>query len=654
MYYINKTISHSIVDFAAEELKKYLRMMMPEGGDVKIAYNPEAKDGFRLGLMQDFDLDVSEARDASLDDILYIDTDECGGVIAGSNPRSVLLAVYEYLRRLGCRWLFPGVDGEFIPMKDITPVKYRHAAAMRYRGNCIEGAVSQKILNDYLDFMPKVGLNTFMLQFRIPEVFYERYFDRSNVKEVRETERVSGENILQWTRLTECEMAKRGIMLHSYGHGFTADPFCPTPTHSGWGESDISIIPEEKRSFVAEIGGNRTFVRGRPNNTNFCMSNPAARREAVKYIASYAESHSNTDFLHIWLADGTNNHCECENCAKMRPSDWYVILMNEVDEELTRRSLDTRIVFIVYVDTSWAPEHEVIKNPNRFTLMLAPITRDYNFTLLGNEEPKTEPYVRNNLSMPKNLAEYLLYFDEWKKNWQGANVLFEYHFWIPMNYDISGIKIARRIYDDAKLYAERGFDGLIECGTQRTFFPNGLAFYTHARTLFDGSLSFDEILRDYFSYAYGDAWESFRDYLLALEEALPYSYFYRAKGGINLYSPEMAEGIKKIETITEDAKALIAANYNSDYRIRTVSVRILEYYNEYARRIGEIAVEKALGNNEGAKKIFDEFLPRYASFEHSLQSYVDMHQTVRVMKQLIDCKSEREACGDGEGRLVIV
>ena len=653
MYYINKTISHSIVDFAAEELKKYLRMMSPEGGDVKIAYNPEAKDGFRLGLMQDLGLDVSEARDTELDDILYIDTDECGGVIAGSNPRSVLLSVYEYLRQLGCRWLFPGVDGEFIPMKDITPIKYRHAATMRYRGNCIEGAVSQQILNDFLDFMPKVGLNTFMLQFRIPEVFYERYFGRSNVDSVREKEQVSGENILQWTRLTECEMAKRGIMLHSYGHGFTADPFCKTPTHSGWGESDISIIPEEKRSFVAEIVGKRAFVRGRPNNTNFCMSNPSARKDAVKYIANYAESHSNTYFLHIWLADGTNNHCECENCAKMRPSDWYVILMNEVDEELTRRSLDTRIVFIVYVDTSWAPEYEVIKNPDRFTLMLAPITRDYNFTLRGDEEPKMEPYVRNHLSMPKNLAEYLLYFDEWKKNWTGANVLFEYHFWLPYNVDISGIRIARRIYDDAKLYGERGFDGLIECGTQRPFFPNGFAFYTHARTLFDGSASFDEILRDYFSTAYGDGWESFRDYLLALEEALPYSYFYRAKSAVNLYSPKMAENLKKIERITEDAKALIAANYNSDYRIRTVSVRVLEYYNEYARRIGEIAREKALGNNDEAKKLFDEYLPRFASLEHSLPDYIDMHQTVRVMKMLVECKSEHED-GCDEGELVIV
>ena len=148
MITVNKITSASPVDYAAEELKKYLRMMMPECGDIKICYNPLAKDGFRLGLMQDFGLDVSDALDTELDDIFYIDCDENGGIIAGDNPRSVLLSVYEYLRQNGCRWLLPGVDGEYIPMKDITPVKYRHKATDRYRGNCIEGAISQKILND--------------------------------------------------------------------------------------------------------------------------------------------------------------------------------------------------------------------------------------------------------------------------------------------------------------------------------------------------------------------------------------------------------------------------------------------------------------------------------------------------------------------------
>ena len=54
MYKIYKITANPVVDFAATELKKYLRMMMPEGGDVEISYNPDAKDGFRLGLMQDF------------------------------------------------------------------------------------------------------------------------------------------------------------------------------------------------------------------------------------------------------------------------------------------------------------------------------------------------------------------------------------------------------------------------------------------------------------------------------------------------------------------------------------------------------------------------------------------------------------------------
>ena len=139
MYRINKISANSPTDYAAEELRKYLRMMMPECGNVEIFYNPDAKDGFRLGLMQDFGLDTSDAEEPDLDDILYIDTDEKGGIIAGDNPRSVLLAVYEYLRRNGCRWLMPGIDGEFIPMQNIVPVKYRHAPTSRYRGWCNEG-----------------------------------------------------------------------------------------------------------------------------------------------------------------------------------------------------------------------------------------------------------------------------------------------------------------------------------------------------------------------------------------------------------------------------------------------------------------------------------------------------------------------------------
>ena len=92
MFVIYKLRADHVVDFAAEELKKYLRMMMPRCGEIDICYDPAATEGFRLGLMEDHGL-VNEAKDPVLDDIVHIETDREGGILAGSNPRSVLFAV---------------------------------------------------------------------------------------------------------------------------------------------------------------------------------------------------------------------------------------------------------------------------------------------------------------------------------------------------------------------------------------------------------------------------------------------------------------------------------------------------------------------------------------------------------------------------------
>ena len=638
MLKINKISSSTTVDFAAEELKKYLRMMMPECGDIRIAYDPEAQDGFRLGLMQDLGLDVSDAEDTELDDILYIDCDTEGGIIAGDNPRSVLLAVYEYLRQNGCRWLYPGIDGEYIPMQDIVPVKYRHKPSQRYRGNCIEGAVSQDILNDFIDFLPKVGLNTFMLQFRIPGAFYYRYYGHNHTSELFPPEDVTDTQVLQWTRLTECEMQRRGIMLHSYGHGFTADPF-GAPESSGWDKFDISVLPEENREFVAMLNGKRDFYGGIPVNTNFCMSNRRARRKVAKYVADYCGNHSNIDYLHIWLADLSNNHCECEECQKKTPSDWYMVLMNETDALLTEKGLGTHIVFIAYVDTSWAPISERINNPDRFTLMIAPITRDYKKTLNGDENPKTTPYVRNKLVMPRDLAEYLAYFDEWKKVWSGASLSFEYHFWVNQHHDLSGIKIAKRIYEDNKLYKARGINGVIECGSQRNVFPNGFAQYVHARSLFDIELTFDEILKDYFSHAYGDDWELFRDYLASLERELPVELLSKIRRRENIYNPELSKRLEGFSEITEKGRELIREHYNSPVRVQTVSVRILEHYTRYAELVVALYAAKASGDSKSAEARFEEFVKEYAVLEPLIGSYTDMSQTVAVISQTLRCET---------------
>ena len=100
MLKIYRLRNDSAIEYAAQELKKYLRMMMPECGEIDIAYEPGAKDGFRLGLLEDFGL-PNEAEDPVLDDIIHVDTHAEGGILAGSNPRSVLFSVYRMLRENG-------------------------------------------------------------------------------------------------------------------------------------------------------------------------------------------------------------------------------------------------------------------------------------------------------------------------------------------------------------------------------------------------------------------------------------------------------------------------------------------------------------------------------------------------------------------------
>lgn len=622
MLFINKISAHSAIDHAAEELRKYLYMMMPEGDGIITRYSDEVC-GFRLGLMSDFGLDTSDVEDVELDDILYIDCDKNGGIIAGSNPRSVLIAVYEFLKQNGCRFIMPGKDGEYIPMKELDPVRLRHKPSMRYRGWCLEGGVSQEIMIESIDFTPKLGMNTVMLEFLVPVSYYRRYYRHTYNEKNRPSEDVSTEQILQWKRECEAEIAKRGLQYHGVGHGWTADPFGIDSSLRGTDGDHDKSLSDYSRQFVAEIGGERHLMHNTPNYTQFCMSNPEAQELFVNYVCDYAEKHSNIDYLHVWLGDVTNNHCECEGCQKKTPSDFYCILLNRVDKELTRRGLSNRIVFIVYTDTTFAPEIERIENPSRFSLMLAPISRSYTKSLTDDGiEYKTRPYVRNKNVYPANLAENLVYFDEWKKAYEGSSFAFEYHFWRHQYYDFSGLKIAKVLSDDVKAYLSRGVNGIIQDGSQRSFFPTPLAFYVYARTMYDSSLSFEELVEECFSLIYGEGWREFYDYLNEYAEVLGYDYLRLDPPSKDEMSAE--ERAARLRGLVARGRELIKANYNCpEVRIRTVAVRLLELHTKYIEVMAKALAVKATGDNKGYKRLIDKAALKIGPEEAKYEKYYD-------------------------------
>ena len=651
MYTINKITSHHVVDYAAEELKKYLRMMMPRCGEIAIKYNPDATDGFRLGVMSDFGLDTSESDDVTLDDILHIDTDKDGGIIAGSNPRSVLLAVYRYLNINGCRWLFPGIDGEFIPAKDIEPTKYHKMADCRYRGQCNEGAEAQHLMVEVIDFMPKIGMNVFMIEFDNPRTYYNRYYVHEANEENREPEPVNELTVLQWKRQCEAEMSKRGLQFHDIGHGWTAESF-GIDTTIGWRKNDNVVVTDEARQYLAMIDGKRDLFKGVGLNTNFCMSNPKARAKVVKKVSDYAEISTNVDYLHVWLADASNNHCECDECRKKTPSDWYVTLMNDIDEELTKRNLDTRVVFICYTDTTWAPKTVFIKNPKRFSLLIAAISRDYSVPVTQNIDTSkiklTEYSERNKIKLPTTVDEYIAHGKKWQECCGVQSFVYEYHYWWPQYRDLGLFSVSRLVHDDVKGYKSNGCNGVVEDASQRSYFPNGFCFFVYASTLYDTSVDFEALKEDYFSRAYGEDWREVAAFFERIGEALDYKYMIQKQASTgDFYNPDMVEKIQSVAKIVDDFEPFVKEHINMPYRAQTVSYRILKRYLQLCKDVAEALALKAQGKEQEARERFDKHRVEIGKHELEMEICFDHNQYLssfnRIFKKIWDGSAGKKA-----------
>lgn len=643
MYQIYTVTSNPVVDFSAQELKKYLRMMMPRCGEITVQYKPDAQDGFRLGLMAELGLDTSEAQDPELDDILHIDTDAQGGIIAGNNPRSVLLAVYKYLTLNGCRWLFPGVDGEFIPIKGIEPVCYHKMADCRYRGQCNEGAESQQAMLETIDFTPKVGMNVYMLEFDIPKIYYDAYYEHRCNDSNREPEPVSSDTVLQWKRACEVEIAKRGLQFHDMGHGWNAESFGISSV-GGWTRDDANPVPEEARQYLALIDGKRDLFRGVALNTNFCMSNAKARSIVTKTVCNYAQLNTHVTYLHVWLADYQMNNCECENCRVKRPSDWYVVLLNEIDEELTRRNLPTRVVFCVYSDTAYEPTCEYIKNPSRFTMLLGAISRSYTYSVEKDPTvPELKPFILNKSARLDSMEEYIVRANLWRNFAPCNSFAYEYHFWKHQFYAPGVLSFAKRLVEDVDSYRANGFDGIVQDGSQRCFFPNGFSFYCYSQKLFDTGVTLEALKEDYFRHAYGDQWQTVLEYLETVDRLMPQRYMeakHTARVANNFYNPAMEQPLLELVSIANAFEERFAAHSRMPNRVQTVAMRLIRRHAQYVQGLAKAMAIKCLGKDAEAKAALEAFLQDFGRYELEMERYYDHYLMTHSMKGIFNSTSE--------------
>ncbi len=573
----------SAIDFAAAELRRCLEAAGVGGS-------------FRLGLFADFPEFAGE--DAS-GDALVIETTEAGGILAGSNPRSVLFAVYAYLGKLGFAWVRPGRDGEVVPrLAALVPVSLRERASYRHRGVCIEGAISAENALDTIDWMPKVGFNAYFIQFRDAFTFFDRWYQHMGNPTLPK-EPFTTEDAAKLTQQMRAEIKRRGLDLHMVGHGWTCEPFgIPGP---GWYQHQ-GEIPESARRMFAEVKGKRELWGGIALNTNLCYGNPEARTIISDAIAAWAAENSDVDIIHFWLADGSNNNCECPLCRDTRPADFYVQMLNEVDAKLTARGLATRIVFLVYVDLLWPPVKETeLRNPDRFILMFAPITRSYSqpFAASGGVASELPPYVRNQLSFPREPAKNLAFLQAWQKLFPCEGFDFDYHFMWDHHRDAGQYAMAEVLHQDAQRLRSIGLDGFVSCQNQRVFFPTGLGMTALGRGLWNRDLTFDQIAADYFAAAFGEGAGQARAYLAATSELID----------PRLIRGEASDAIKqaaafqlgRVPELVAGFAPAVARGLGDPDPARATSWRMLQLHGEFVLLFAAALAAKLAGEDAKAK-----------------------------------------------------
>lgn len=551
------------------------------------------------------------------DDRITIDVEKGKGTIEGSNERAVLIGVYKFFYELGCRFVRPGKDGEILVRRSAENcnVKKIYAPKCRYRGICSEGAISEENVTEMVEWLPKIGMNSYFLQFVDGHLFFEKWYRHKESSSLPPEPYSVAASRRHYADAVEA-IKRCGLIFQSVGHGWTTEPLGYV-TYGDTCSRDEDIQPRHRPLFALK-DGRRGFFDDKPGDTQLCYSNSEARAAVTDGIVAYLRSHPETDMLHFWLADGINNHCECEACKKRLPSEWYVTMLNELDKKLTKERIDTKIVFLIYCDLLFAPRDVTLENSDRFVMMYAPIARNYFQTLYTDENfaaaVSAPPYVRNRNRHPQTGGEYLYYLQEWQKKIRCDSFVFDYHLMtFPYGGEPSFTKISRILYEDMGALEKVGMNGNVSCQLQRIFLPTPLPTYVMAERLFGSNRSFEEIETECLGAAFGEQSGKITEFLHKAET------FYLAACMRGETAAGRADVVEKYEQLLESARA--GLSFTDENKTVDRSLKNLEYFIEMQRLFAAALKRKASGeNNDEEKRALFRFLDER---ELSVQPYED-------------------------------
>ncbi len=621
--------SSKTIQFAANEFARLISLL---DSDVTVTVSTEncEEKVLKIGLFPDEH--IPSVEDSKIDDGIYIDVHNCAGIITGANERSVLIAVYRFFREVGCVFVRPGRSGEYIPKLDSSSlnVKLSETPAYRHRGLCLEGSNCYENVVDLIDWAPKLGFNEYFTQLFRPAWTFRRWYEHYSNPDFTPTP-ISNETIDSFVKDFDEEIELRGMHHQRIGHGWGAKIL--GITSGAWHElNDESEVKPGQERLMAYIDGKRGLFKGSAIDTNLCYSNPEVQDLLVNEVVNYAKDHPENHYVHFWFADTVNNQCECEECKKARPSDHYVTILNKIDEKLAEEGLDTKIVFLIYLDLLWEPEKEVIKNQDRFILLYAPIRRSYSVPIASDDKKEEAPFERNGFVPTPGAGDTLPYLKSWQKMFHGDSFIFDYHYmWDYIN-DPGCYKSVQIMAQDVEDFKKLGLNGLMSCQNQRVFMPNGLGMNIIGQALWTGEEGFNKNAPEYFAAAYGADGAKVSEFLATLSDLFDPTVL---RGETPVKSEKLARQYEKIPGVIDDFIPVIEENLKAAENVQLRSWECLRFYAELCRKLSKVLLAASLGQKEELDRAWSVARDFACKNEMRFQKEFDVFEFILVWESKI-------------------
>src|SRR5690606_24243924 len=144
------------------------------------------------------------------------------------------------------------------------------------------------------------------------------------------------------------------------------------------------------------------------------------------------------------------------------PSDFMVLILNAISQQLDERGLSTRIGFFLYQETWWPPKKESLHQPERFIITFCPIGRDYQTPYDEQASDSDLPdFVYN---QNKRISDIRGIVDSPRQRQQQSGcdtIAFDYHLTWYHYFAPYQFEVARILAEDIRKMPDLGLEGFV-------------------------------------------------------------------------------------------------------------------------------------------------------------------------------------------------